>query len=178
MKIRKVSDENFAKALALLQVSFPDSEYEAKLVSKLHEHGKSVHEWVCIHTNRVIAYIGFSQAYHGKEVCGLHLGPMAVNPEFQKQGVGFELLRYALTQEPVKSSTIFVLGNPQFYQRFGFTPCSMPICPFDKDNAHFLSIRNKTTDQFTIGYEAEFTHQPPPARKSSKKGTRSQKSRH
>jgi len=32
----------------------------------------------------------------------------------------------------------------------------MPICPFDKNNAHFLSLRNTTTSQFTVGYEAEF----------------------
>lgn len=156
MKIRKVSDENLAKAVALLQVSFPGSEYEAQLVQKLHEQGKAIHDWVCIHTNRVIAYIGFSNAYHGTEVCGLHLGPMAVNPAFQNQGVGTELLRYALTQEPISNSTIFVLGRPEFYQRFGFTLCKMPLCPFDKNNAHFLSIRNQTTEEFTVGYESEF----------------------
>jgi putative acetyltransferase len=32
----------------------------------------------------------------------------------------------------------------------------MPICPFDTNNAHFLSIRNRTTEQFRVGYEAEF----------------------
>ena len=161
MKIRKVSDENLAKAVALLRRSFPKSEYEAQLVQQLHEHGKSIHDWVCIHTNKIIGYVAFSDAYQGAEVCGLHLGPLAVNPEFQKQGVGSELLRYALTQEPVRSSTIFVSGRPDFYQRFGFTLCSMPICPLDKNNAHFLSFRNNTTKPFTVGYEPEFMNNSP-----------------
>ena len=161
MKIRKVTDDNFAKVVALLRAAFPDSDYEAQLVQNLHEHGKSIHEWVCIHTNKIIAYIAFSNAYNGRKVCGLHLGPLAVNPEFQQQGVGSELLRYALTQEPVKSSPIFVLGDPLFYQRFGFTPCTMPICSFAKNNTHFLSLGNTTTTPFTVGYEAEFGNRPP-----------------
>lgn len=176
MKIRKVTDENLAKAVALLQASFPDSEAESQLVQNLHQHGKLLHEWVCIHTNKIIAYIGFSTAYQGTEVCGLHLGPMAVNPAFQKQGVGTELLRYALTQEPIKSSPIYVLGRPDFYTRFGFTLCAIPICPFDTNNAHFLSIRNQAADHFTVGYESEFMDSLS-AKQSSKQRNRNRKSR-
>jgi len=136
-----------------LRSAFPRSEYEAVLVQKLHENGKPVHEWVCLHTNKVIAYIAFSNAYKGNDVCGLHLAPMAVTPEFQKQGVGAELLRFALRQEMIKSQPVFVLGEPGYYKRFGFEPCSIPVCLFDKNNAHFLSMRNNTTTHFIVGYE-------------------------
>jgi putative acetyltransferase len=156
MKIRKLTPENYAKVSALLQQAFPGSTYEGQLVENLHKNGRTVHEWVCIHINTVIAYIAFSNAYHGTAVCGLHLAPLAVKPEFQKQGTGSELLRFALRQDVIKDSTIFVLGAPAFYQKFGFTPCSQPLCPFDKKNAHFLSIRNNSSDQFTVGYEPEF----------------------
>jgi putative acetyltransferase len=163
MKIQKVTEENRAKVYALLRRAFPGSEYEAELVRKFHEQGKPAHEWVCIHTNKVIAYLAFSNAYHGKNVCGLHLAPMAVTPEFQRQGVGSELLRFALRQEPIKSRPLFVLGDPGYYTRFGFEPCSLPICPFDKDNAHFLCMRNTATTSFIVGYEPEFktTEKPP-----------------
>jgi putative acetyltransferase len=156
MKIQKVTKEHHDKVYALLRRAFPGSEYEAGLVQKFHENGRPVHEWVCIHTNKVIAYIAFSNAYHGKEICGLHLAPMAVAPEFQKQGVGSELLRFALRQEPIKSRALFVLGEPGYYKRFGFEPCSLPVCPFDKNNSHFLNIRNDTTTPFIVGYEPEF----------------------
>src|SRR5512136_1926138 len=96
MKIQKLTEENRTKVYALLNRAFPGSEYEVELVRKFHENGKPAHEWVCIHTNKIIAYIAFSNAYNGNEVCGLHLAPMAVTPEFQKQGVGSELLRFAL----------------------------------------------------------------------------------
>ena len=156
MKIRKLTSENYPKASALLRQAFPGSNYEVKLVENFHKNGKAVHEWVCIHTNTIIAYIAFSNAYNGSTVCGLHLAPFAVKPEFQKQGIGSELLRFALRQDVIKANTIFVLGDPGFYQKFGFELCTMPICPFDKNNAHFLSIRNNTSSQFTVKYESEF----------------------
>jgi len=156
MKIRKLTSENHAKAYALLRQAFPKSSYEEQLVEKFHKNDKAIHEWVCIHTNTIIAYIAFSNAYNGSNVCGLHLGPLAVKPEFQKQGIGSDLLRFSLRQIPIKESTVFVLGDPGFYQKFGFDPCAMPVCPFDKNNAHFLSIRNNINKQFTVGYEPEF----------------------
>ena len=156
MKIQKLSIENRPKVYALLQRAFPGSDYEARLVQKLHENGRSMHEWVCIHVNKAIAYIAFSSAYHGKEVCGLHLAPMAVAPDFQKQGVGTELLQFALRQESIKGQALFVLGEPGYYRRFGFEPCSQPVCPFDTDNAHFLSLRHSDDATFTVDYEPEF----------------------
>jgi putative acetyltransferase len=164
MKIQKVTVEHRPKVYALLQRAFPGSPYEAKLVQKLHDNGKELHEWVCIHVNKAIAYIAFSSAYYGKEICGLHLAPMAVAPDFQKQGVGTELMKFALRQETIKNQTLFVLGEPGYYSRFGFEPCSQPICPLDTDNAHFLSMRNVVAERFSIGYEPEFTvaAAPPP----------------
>jgi putative acetyltransferase len=156
MKIQKVTPDNQAKAYALLRRAFPGSSFEADLVQQLHEHGKPLHDWICIHTNKAIAYIAFSNAYQGQEVCGLHLAPMAVAPEFQKQGIGSELLRFALRQPVIKDAPLFVLGQPGYYKRFGFEPCSQPICPYDQNNAHFLSLRNDTGSNFTIGYETEF----------------------
>ncbi len=156
MKIRKLTPENYPKVTALLRQAFPDSTEEVRLVENLHKNGREVHEWVCIHVNSVIAYIAFTKAYNGSDVCGLHLAPLAVKPEFQKQGVGSELLRFALRQEAIKDSTLFVLGDPRFYQKFGFELCAMPRCPFDKKNRHFLSIRNAASQQFTVGYEPEF----------------------
>lgn len=160
MKIQKVTPEHRPKVYALLQRAFPGSSYEAALVQKLHEHAKPLQEWVCIQTNKVVAYLAFSNAYHGKAVCGLHLAPMAVAPDFQRRGVGTELLNFALRQEDIKSQPLFVLGEPAYYRRFGFESCSRPICPFDTNNAHFMSMRNDGAVAFTVGYEPEFTSVP------------------
>ncbi len=159
MKIRKVTPEYQDKTSALLRSAFPKSLHETQLVEKFHNNGTPLHEWVCIHINKVIGYIAFSNAYKDNEIYGLHLAPMAVAPQFHRQGIGSELIKFALRQDPIKTSTIFVLGNPEFYKRFGFEPCSIPICPFDNKNKHFMAIRNATKTTFTIGYEAEFDTQ-------------------
>ena len=169
MKIQTLSIENRPKVYALLQRAFHGSSHEALMVQKLHENDRTMHEWVCIHVNKAIAYIAFSNAYNGKEICGLHLAPMAVAPDFQKQGVGTELLRFALRQEAIKNQLLFVLGEPGYYKRFGFEPCKAPLCPFDADNAHFLSMRCTVAVSFTIGYEPEFHVAAVPAATPGKK---------
>lgn len=157
MKIRKLIPENHARVSALLQQTFSDSNEEVQLIENLHKNKKPLHEWICIQNGKTVAYIAFSNAYFRAQICGLHLAPLAVHPKNQHLGIGSELLRFALKQDAIKESTIFVLGYPAFYQKFGFKHCTMPICPFDKNNAHFLSIRNNTTRQYTVGYEPEFT---------------------
>ena len=156
MKIRKISPDMYAKVSAMLRQAFPGSHYEEQLVTNLRKNEKMLYEWGCIHTNKVVAYIAFSNAYNANEVCGLHLAPLAVKPEFQHQGIGSELLRFALRQNVIKESTLYVLGKPAFYKKFGFEPCATPICPFDKKNKNFLSIRNDVSARFTVGYEPEF----------------------
>lgn len=156
MKIQILTEDNFPRVYALLRDAFPGSDYEVDLIQKMHQRNRPLHEWICIHTSKVIAYIAFSKAYDASDVCGLHLAPLAVAPDFQKQGVGSELLRFALRQEVIKHQTIFVLGEPEFYNKFGFELCITPLCPFDRNNSHFLSLRNTITTPFSIGYEPEF----------------------
>ena len=156
MKIRKLTPEEYPKVSALLQQAFPDSKYEVRLFENLHKNEKHLNEWICIHRNKAVAYIAYSNAFYGKEVFGLHLAPLAVAPQNQNQGIGSELLSFSLRQKEIKEKTIFVLGDPKFYTKFGFEHCTLPICPFDKNNEHFLSIRNTTSSSFTVGYEKEF----------------------
>jgi putative acetyltransferase len=156
MKIRRVSIETYPKVLGLLKQSFARSNYEVNLVEKLHKNQCEIEEWVCLHINKVIGYIAFTKAYKDDDVCGLHMAPVAVKPEYQKQGIGAELIRFALRQENIKNSTIFVLGNPEYYMKFGFTPCQNPVCPFTKNNKHFLGLRNNDSEHFRVGYEKEF----------------------
>lgn len=159
MKIRPITPELVAKAGSLVDHAFAPSRYELRLFDALHAKNRPLHEWVCIHRNSVIAYICFSRAFHDKQVCGLHLAPLAVQPKLQGQGLGSELLRFALRQHIIASQPIFVLGRPAYYQKFGFVPCSAPLCPFDRGNKHFLSLRNPSNEPYTISYEPEFSGQ-------------------
>ena len=157
MKIQPVTAEHRPKVHALLVRAFPGSTYEATLVEDLRRNGRPLLEWACLHVNRVIAYAAFSHAYQGKDCCGLHLAPMAVAPDFQRQGIGSELMRFALRQPAIKERTLFVVGHPAFHRKFGFEPCAQPTSAFDRKGGHFLAMRNTATTPFVVGYEPEFS---------------------
>ncbi len=157
MKIRRLTNENHGKVEGLLRQVFSGSAYELRLFQNLHANKRELLEWICIHKGSVIAYIAFSNAYNNKQQCGLHLAPLAVKPEMQYQGIGSELLRFALRQDCIQKEPIYVLGDIRFYAKFGFQHCHQPLCPFDNKNKHFSSIRTPDSSNFTIGYEPEFS---------------------
>ncbi|MBD2677106.1 MULTISPECIES: GNAT family N-acetyltransferase [Nostoc] len=53
----------------------------------------------------------------------LGLAPLAVHPEFQRQGIGSALIKAGLEiAQANKEAVVIVLGHPEFYTRFGFQP--------------------------------------------------------
>jgi len=63
------------------------------------------------------------------------LGPLAVAPSWQKQGIGSALVRAGLRRlEDTDCAGVFVLGDPRYYSRLGFVrepriepPFSLPV---------------------------------------------------
>jgi len=61
----------------------------------------------------------------GKEKDTISLAPVAVRPEFQKQGIGGELIREGLKVcLQLGYDSVIVLGHPEYYPKFGFEPAS------------------------------------------------------
>jgi putative acetyltransferase len=51
------------------------------------------------------------------------LPPMAVAPEYQRQGIGSALVRAGLVRcKQLGFGAVVVLGHPEYYPRFGFLP--------------------------------------------------------
>jgi putative acetyltransferase len=73
---------------------------------------------------RVRGHILFSAARVG-DVSGAALGPMAVIPEYQRQGIGGRLVN-AGCERLARAGIPFVVvvGHPAFYPRFGFRRAS------------------------------------------------------
>ena len=156
MKIRKVNPEERNKVYGLFRKGFPGSNFQLNSLRKLHNKNRKLHEWVCIHTNKNIAYIAFSNAYNNGEPCGLHLLYLLVKPEFQGQGVGTELLRFALRQQELQDVAVYVLGDKNFFERFGFGLCQNPQSTFSGKKRSFLSLGISPISSFAVSYEPEY----------------------
>ena len=76
----------------------------------------------------VVGYLLFTPAVvvsRGRRVAGMGLGPLAVRPDRQRQGIGSALVRRGL--EILRERTcpfVVVLGHPAYYPRFGFEPAA------------------------------------------------------
>jgi putative acetyltransferase len=59
------------------------------------------------------------------ESTALGLGPLSVHPTHQRQGVGLALMHAVLgAADALGESLVALLGNPDYYSRFGFGPAS------------------------------------------------------
>ncbi len=78
----------------------------------------------------VVGHIAFSRSQIGDKASGWYLlGPVAVLPDFQGQGIGRALIEAglgALRSEGAKGCVL--VGDPAFYTRFGFEQAPGVIC--------------------------------------------------
>jgi putative acetyltransferase len=67
----------------------------------------------------------------GNGVNAALLGPLAVAPAWQRQGIGSTIVRAGLRRlEDEGVNRVFVLGDPAYYGRLGFLPESLVEPPF------------------------------------------------
>ena len=99
---------------------------EADIVDALRKRGAVSISLVAIQEDQVVGHILFSPVTIKSEHSSFEaiaLGPMAVLPSHQRQGIGSQLVRAGLEQcKKLGQSIAIVLGHPEFYPRFGFKP--------------------------------------------------------
>ncbi|MGH8729188.1 MAG: GNAT family N-acetyltransferase [Burkholderiales bacterium] len=102
------------------------TETEALLVNQLQARGKSVVSLVAECGSDIVGHILFSPVtIDEKPVNGVGLAPIAVLPEMQNRGIGGRLIAAGLAAcQRTGIGFVVVLGDPGFYERFGFTPAS------------------------------------------------------
>ena len=99
-------------------------EAEALLIDRLRESGDlSVSKLVDTGEGKIIAHAGFSPVKIGEDSDVHALAPIAVLPEWQRQGIGTRLIRAALVGlERQSVDRVFVFGESAYFERFGFSP--------------------------------------------------------
>lgn len=101
---------------------------EANLVDSLRESARPVVSLVAEDNGVIVGHIMFSPVFlaENPDLKVMGLAPMAVIPEFQRQGIGSALVIEGLEQcRQLGFAGVVVLGYPEYYPRFGFSTSSM-----------------------------------------------------
>lgn len=92
---------------------------EAVLVEALRRNGDIVDALVAEQDRCIVGHAVLSRLISPDG--SLALGPVSVLPGRQRQGAGTALIRASIAQAGAAGwEAIFVLGNPAYYERFGF----------------------------------------------------------
>ncbi len=100
---------------------------EAVLIERLRDAEALPISLVAEEDDQIVGHIAFSPArIAGAETIRvLGLGPMAVLPDYQNQGIGSAMVEGGLAvARAMAQDAVIVLGHVPFYPRFGFAPAS------------------------------------------------------
>ena len=144
--IRKEEENDYKKVYEVNWLAF-QQENESKLIEKIRNGENFVPELSLVAEidDDIVGHILFSRI----KIVGysifesLALAPMAVIPEFQKQGIGAELIKKGIEKaKELGFYSIIVLGHKKYYPKFGFTRASnwSIECPFEVPDEAFMAI--------------------------------------
>jgi len=144
MLIRNEEEKDWPAVHALNTAAF-ETPAEANLVETLRQQAKPVVSLVAEENRVVVGHIMFSPvALTGHpELHIMGLAPMAVAPDHQRKGIGSALVRRGLELCKQRGfGAVVVLGYPDYYPRFGFSP-SMRFgisCEYEAPEEAFMVI--------------------------------------
>ena len=142
LEIREERVDDIDSVRDLNQRAFGQAQ-ESKIVDALRANGAAMFSLVATLDDRVVGHIMYSPAIIDDSVRGAALGPMAVVPEYQRQGVGSKLIEAGNRKlEDAGCPFIVVVGHAHYYPRFGFRPASKHgiKCEWDVPDDAFMLL--------------------------------------
>ncbi|WP_315914206.1 N-acetyltransferase [Arthrobacter sp. lap29] len=144
MIIRREQAGDRPEIHALLEAVFPTL-MEAKLVRELFAARQYMPLLSLVaegDRGEILGYVITTRAWIG-EAQSLGLGPLAVLPQYQKQGVGSALMNASIeAANAMGERTMVLLGHAEYFPRFGFVPAdSLGIVSPDQSwGSHFMGL--------------------------------------
>ncbi len=144
MLIRLESVADHAAIRALHRAAF-ETRAEADLVDALRRDARPFVSLVALDGDTLVGHVAFSPARLDSDperrLAGL--GPMAVLPARQREGIGGALVAAGLAQcRAAGFIAVIVLGHADYYPRFGFAPASRfgLDCEYDVPDEVFMAL--------------------------------------
>jgi putative acetyltransferase len=134
---------------------------ESNIVDALRANGAALLSLVATQDDRVVGHIMYSPAViAGRE--GAALGPMAVLPEYQRQGIGTKLIETGNRKlKDAGCPFIVVVGHADYYPRFGFRPASEHgiKCEWDVPDEVFMLLVLDEAKMKNVCGSAKYRHE-------------------
>ena len=119
---------------------------EADLVEKLRTNKQFNPKlsFVALRNGQLVGHVLFTPVLiDSKPTSCLAFAPVSISKEYQRQGIGSELIEYALNEVKGQGySAVIVLGHEDFYPRFGFLPAKnfhlRPSFPLERENCYMV----------------------------------------
>jgi putative acetyltransferase len=123
LEIRESRRNDSAAIESLYPEAFPDEDL-LPLVRDLLNDAVVAMSLVGTIDTRIVGHVIFTRCgVVGNSVNVTLLGPLAVAPAWQRQGIGSALVRAGFRRmEDADVGQVFVLGDPAYYRRLGFLP--------------------------------------------------------
>ncbi len=130
---------------------------EADLVERLHADGDVVVSLVAMESEQIVGHVMLSTMQAPLRALGL--APVSVAPAWQGTGVGSALIREAIRlAREVGYTAIFVLGDQDYYGRFGFDVEAARgfACPYAGDHFAVLELEPLSVREGAVDYAPAF----------------------
>ena len=167
VEIRQENKNDYEEIYNVVKTAFETAEHsdgnEQDLVVALRNSDSFIPELslVAIKDNKIVGHILFTKIKIGNHE-ELALAPLAVLPEYQKQGIGSKLIQqgHKIAKELGYHYSI-VLGSETYYPKFGYVPAIHYgiKAPFEVSNENFMAIKLNDIDieiKDTVQYAKEF----------------------
>lgn len=144
MIIRRERVDDRPEILAVVEAAFPEP-VEAKLLRGLFASREYLPALSLVAESvrgEILGYVITTRAWIGEHE-SLGLGPIAVQPEYQRQGVGSALMNASIeAANAMGESTLVLLGSADYFPRFGFVPADSlgVVSPDPSWGSHFMAV--------------------------------------
>lgn len=159
MTIRQEHQEDFPQIRQLVKDAFAHAEHhdgdEHNLIERIRLSSGYIPELslVAISGDVILGHIMFSKIYVG-ESAAIALAPLAVRPDWQRQGVGSQLISAGhIIGRKMGYPCSVVLGDNHYYSKFGYESASKYgiIAPFNVPDEYYMVFGLEKTGTIPSG---------------------------
>ena len=160
--VRPEKDQDHEVVAELVRIAFLGNAHsdggEPRIIERLRVRGELSVSLVATREGAVAGHIAFSPVSMDPEARGWYgLGPLAVDPSCQREGVGSLLVREGLNLlRARRASGCVVFGSPAYYGRLGFQVFDRLVYPGGPPQYFLAQAFNGVVPQSVVSYSEAF----------------------